>query len=500
MLQFVNEIGVKNGFVDLHNHTDMSFGEERNRMNISPVELLDSALYYSKNNNDAPVTFAITDHNNFDSVFEVKEHMSKNPELYKNIRFIKGCEFSCGGGNFGKTVDEKGNRHRIIKGFHVLAYNFNENNKKLKFLSSLYDDSVEKSFGRDGTKISSGRYVLSLRNLLHEDGFYAPLEIFYGIDLTTHKKTQIDFASNLIDVCKEKLDLSDEYCANLLEKLFSEEFYKTFKVEAQEFAEIIEDAGGCIVLAHPKLISFSKSYQTQNASTINQKIKDCEQIKLVINGLKDFVSPYTGKKVRGLVGMEIFCPSTFDFRQGFENLQKIANDNNLYVTCGSDSHGNLLNARFSEVFQRRFSLGLDVNIMAMQSNLFADMICNKTLNKNYTCCLPLEKQVKIVQANQHLDTEMTIEEVIQRNASTREFKPQKERTKNVKPSKPVVKNKNKSHKRKKRADGGHIKIKPFYKSKDKYKKYKKNFELDDDYLKSEKIKKRPSYDSFDQIF
>ena len=86
MLQSLDRIGVKNGFVDLHNHTDRSYGEERNKMNISPVELLETALNYSQSNNGAQVTFSITDHNNFDSVFEIKEKIAENPELYKNVR------------------------------------------------------------------------------------------------------------------------------------------------------------------------------------------------------------------------------------------------------------------------------------------------------------------------------------------------------------------------------------------------------------------------------
>lgn len=500
MLQFVNKIGVKNGFVDLHNHTDQSYGEERNLMNISPADLLDSALQYSQQNGDACVTFAITDHNNFESVFEVKQKIAENPELYKNIRFIKGCEFSCGGSSFGKIVDEKGNKHRMIKGFHVLAYNFDENNKKLQFVTKLYDDSFEKIFVRDSVNVSSGRYILSLRNLLHEDGIYAPLEIFYDVDLNTNGKVQSEFVSTLLNLCKEKLNLSDEYCQNLYSKLFSTEFYKTFKVDALELAEVVEEAGGCIVLAHPKLVAFAKSYERIYASSMPQKKSNFEQVKFVIKNLKNFVSPYTGKKVRGLVGMEVLHSTSFDFSKSFEKLLQIAKDNSLYITCGSDSHGSYSLPYFSEVFPKRFSMGLGFNIMAANKNLFADRICNNTLKDNYTCDLPFEKQVKIVEASNKDDSEMTLEQILERNNATIERKQSNEKNntpknekKNTKSKvKPVIKNKNKQNKSKKNQNKNHDNgsYPKFIKNRKRINTKKIYEGMDDSYLPFEKTRKR----------
>lgn len=498
MLQSLNRIGVKNGFVDLHNHTDRSYGEERNKMNISPVELLESALLYSQENNGAQVTFSITDHNNFDSVFEIKEKIAENPELYKNVRFIKGCEFSCGGSSFGKIVDSAGEKHRIIKGFHVLAYDFDENNKRLKFVSSLYNDSFENSFVRDSTKISSGRYILSLRNLLHEDGFFAPLEWFYDIDLNTNNVSQIDFVCNLIQLCKEKLNLNEEYCESLKSKIFSVEFFKTFKIEAQELAEIVQEAGGCVVLAHPSLISYAKSFERKNSSTILQKYKNLEQVKFVIDNMKNFQSPYTGKEVRGLVGMEILHSSSF-FNEGcFEKLLKLATDNNFYITGGSDSHGTLLMPYFSEIFPRRFSLDFGMNILAINNNLFADKICDNTLRNDYSCLLPFEQQIKIAEADKSSDKILTLEEIKKRNLATLQTKQKVENnTKKYTTSNAIIKNKN-SHKQTKKQKKDKNMIKPYYKCKDKFKKYKKKFEIWDDYLKEIKIRKKPTFESLEQ--
>lgn len=489
MLQSLDRIGVKNGFVDLHNHTDRSYGEERNKMNISPVELLETALNYSQSNNGAQVTFSITDHNNFDSVFEIKEKIAENPELYKNVRFIKGCEFSCGGSSFGKIVDSAGEKHRIIKGFHVLAYDFDENNKRLKFVSSLYNDSFENSFVRDGVKIASGRYILSIRNLLFEDGYYAPLKWFYNVNLNTENITQQAFVGNLINICKEKLNLPEDYCKTLYSKLFSVEFFKTFKVEAKELAEIVHDAGGYIVLAHPSLIRYSHSYETEFASTINQKYKNMSQVSFVIDNLKKFVSPYTGKRVRGLVGMEVLHSSSFK-SNCFEKLLKLANDYKLYITGGSDSHGTLLQPYFSEIFPRRFSLGLGLNIMAMSRNLFASRIWNKTLKNNYTCSLPLTKQTQIVEGSVEDDRVLTLEDILARdNETVSRKKKQKAKTTNI--TKAMIKNQNnpknwnkkKKHKYYPGKDNGRF-------HKNKQNKYRKDYENDENFVKIEKIRKK----------
>ena len=497
MLQFINKIGVKNGFVDLHNHTDRSFGEERNRMNLSPVDLLNSALAYSTNNNGASVTFAITDHNNIESVFEVQEQIAKNPELYKNIHFIKGCEFSCGGSCFGKTIDENGNKHRIIKGFHMLAYNFDENNEKLNFVTKLYDDSLERAFVRDNTKVSSGRYILSLRNLMFEDGLYVPLEEFYDCNLDTSKTTADKFVKNLLEMCKAKFCLTEEYCQTLYTKLFSTEFFKTFKIEAMELAEIVEEAGGCVVLAHPNLISFAKSYERLYASEINKKYKNLEQVKFVVSNLKNFVSPYTNKNIRGLVGMEVLHSANFNASNAFEKLLQIAKDNQMYITCGSDSHGTLLQSYFSEIFPRRFSLDLGINIMSVNKNLFADMICNNTLQNNYNCTLDFEQQIKVVEGNINDDKFMSLQDVLERNIASLACKQKTNKT-NDNVAKPKQKNKSKKSKRNKNND--YTKYKTFYKTKDKSKKYKKDFQECEDYVFDEKIRRKSPYESMQQEY
>ena len=347
----------------------------------------------------------------------------------------------------------------------------------------------ENSFVRDGVKIASGRYILSIRNLLFEDGYYAPLKWFYNVNLNTENITQQAFVGNLINICKEKLNLPEDYCKTLYSKLFSVEFFKTFKVEAKELAEIVHDAGGYIVLAHPSLIRYSHSYETEFASTINQKYKNMSQVSFVIDNLKKFVSPYTGKRVRGLVGMEVLHSSSFN-SNCFEKLLKLANDYKLYITGGSDSHGTLLQPYFSEIFPRRFSLGLGLNIMAMSRNLFASRIWNKTLKNNYTCTLPLTKQTQIVEGSVEDDRVLTLEDILARdNETVSRKKKQKAKTTNI--TKAMIKNQNnpknwnkkKKHKYYPGKDNGRF-------HKNKQNKYRKDYENDENFVKIEKIRKK----------
>lgn len=131
MLQFINKIRSKEGFVDLHIHTNDSYGEEMDLMNLSPEELLESIYLYTLNNDHCPVTFAVTDHNSIEAVTKIRKIIENDKDKYAHINFISGCEFSCSAGSLGTFTNLNGYRRNIAKNFHMLAYNFDENNEDM---------------------------------------------------------------------------------------------------------------------------------------------------------------------------------------------------------------------------------------------------------------------------------------------------------------------------------------------------------------------------------
>ena len=170
MLQFYDRIVPKCGFVDLHNHTNDSYGEEMNRMNISPEELLESVYEYTQINN-TNATFSITDHNSIEGVQKVDLLMKSNPKKYDKINFISGAEFTCSAGSLGEIKNDEGHIKNIFSNFHMLAYGFNPFDDELSFLCKLHSTKKINSIialTTKGTplKISAGAYVLSIKSLI----------------------------------------------------------------------------------------------------------------------------------------------------------------------------------------------------------------------------------------------------------------------------------------------------------------------------------------------
>ncbi len=87
---------IKNGDfrVNLHSHTRCSDGH------ISPTEFLEQSKAYADrvaklnhNDNLPPYTTATTDHNDFKASAEIIAQIAEEPEKYKNLKFVAGCEF-----------------------------------------------------------------------------------------------------------------------------------------------------------------------------------------------------------------------------------------------------------------------------------------------------------------------------------------------------------------------------------------------------------------------
>ena len=89
--------GIQNGTfrVNLHTHTNKSDGA------LKPIEFLAQSTIYANTvaglmqNDDElpPYTTATTDHNNFEASQEIIAAIASNPDKFKNLKFVAGCEF-----------------------------------------------------------------------------------------------------------------------------------------------------------------------------------------------------------------------------------------------------------------------------------------------------------------------------------------------------------------------------------------------------------------------
>lgn len=80
--------------VNLHTHSKNSDGSMSAKDFLEmAVKYADKSRKHNKNSNKPPFTIALTDHNNIDGVKEIISIISQDPQKYKNLKFVTGCEF-----------------------------------------------------------------------------------------------------------------------------------------------------------------------------------------------------------------------------------------------------------------------------------------------------------------------------------------------------------------------------------------------------------------------
>lgn len=415
MLQFYDRIVPKCGFVDLHNHTNDSYGEEMNRMSLSPEELLESVYEYTQINN-ANATFSITDHNSIEGVQKVDLLMKSNPKKYEKINFISGVEFTCSAGSLGEIKNDKGHIKNIFSNFHMLAYGFNPFDDELSFLCKLHSTKKINSIialTTKGTpvKISAGAYVLSIKNILKDYGIRLSLKDFKDVNLKTDgldEKTYVQYLMTYI----EKFKLTETIKKDIFYQLCNRNIISLGRLDCLEVMEIVEKAGGYCVLAHPFLIKLG-SYASNNKTKTNNflkrmltkfnvpfKQKDSIKVlamKYVINKLsKSVKSISTNQNLTGIVGIEaLHVSSTLNY-EFFEKVVEIAKENNLYITCGSDSHGTLKSNMLSNFTAIKNVAPNTKNNIVAKNCLFSSRVLDGTIKQNIKCKEDFDDQICLV--------------------------------------------------------------------------------------------------------
>ena len=261
--------------IDLHIHTNVSDGF------YTPKQVIDEAF------KNGVSTIAIADHDTIEAY---------NDELFaysesKNIKLINAVEIST----------------KISKcGIHVLGYNFNLNDNIFK--ENLY-------------KIRNARhdYLHNVAQKLNELGYFLNVDELDKIDAVTKAHIALDVINNKQN---EKLLLNTfshiPSKGEFIETIMNENcpaYVKKKTVTPKEAAEIIRAANGKVVLAHPVAYVHEDNLTDEDILNI---IKDMNPDGLEANYL--YVNR-NDKKINEI-----------------QKWNQFAQDNNLFVTVGSDFH------------------------------------------------------------------------------------------------------------------------------------------------------------------
>lgn len=247
--------------IDLHTHSTASDGQ------YSPSELMKLAA------KSGVTAIALTDH---DTVLGVEEACAEALRL--GLKFFPGIEISA---------------ESEIGSMHILGYNIDPNNKKLTETCKWFVEQRAERGNKIFKFLEERGVPLTRKSVEKYSGG--------GALIRPH------FARAMVDAgyVKDAREAFDKYLDVPEIKQIKRE-----KLTPGKSLELIREAGGLPVLAHPI------------------------QLKTDFDGLRSAVKKLTEN---GLAGMECYY-STHSPEQTAEYL-KIAKENNLYVTAGSDFHG-----------------------------------------------------------------------------------------------------------------------------------------------------------------
>lgn len=261
--------------IDLHIHTTISDGT------LTPMQVIDEA------SNNCVSTIAIADHDTIDAYTdELFEYAKK-----KNIKLISAVEIS----TRAKKV-----------GIHVLGYGI---------------DLKNETFRNKLEKIRNARheYLHDVNKKLNQLGYNLNVEELDKIDAVTKAHIALDIINNKRNY--DKLISVFGHIPNkgeFIETIMNENcpaYVKKNTVSPKEAAEIIREAGGKVVLAHPV------AYEHED------NLNDID----IIDIIKDM-------KPDGLEAIYLYVDRNNIMFDETEKWKEFANKNNLFITMGSDFH------------------------------------------------------------------------------------------------------------------------------------------------------------------
>jgi len=261
--------------IDLHIHTNLSDGL------LSPKEVIDVA---SKN---GVSIIAIADHDTIDAYNEELYDYAKS----RNIKIINAVEIS--------TKMDKA-------GIHVLGYNFDINNQTLK------QKLLELRNARHD-------YLYNVADRLKQLGYVLDVEALKEIEAITKAHIAIDIINNPQN--NELLLKTFNHIPNkgeFIETIMNEgcpAYVKKTSITPKEAAEIIRNAGGKVVLAHPVAYKYEDNLNDDD----------------ILNLIKEM-------KADGIESNYIYIDRNNNKINEIDKWNKFAKDNHLITTIGSDFH------------------------------------------------------------------------------------------------------------------------------------------------------------------
>lgn len=261
--------------IDLHIHTTCSDGV------LSPKEVIDRA----KKNGVSII--AITDHDTINAYQDELYQYAKT----KNIRIINGVEIST----------------RVKKtSIHVLGYNININNKNLKDRLSSSIKSRHDYLYNVATKLKDLGYIINVKEL---EKIESVTKAHIALDILNNKENKKLLIKNfkyLPNMGEFIETVMNEGCPGYAEKK---------SITPKEAADMIRNAGGKVVLAHPV------------AYTYEENLSETDILNIINDMKADGIETY-------YLYIDRYNKKTDDS----DKWKVFADKNNLFKTIGSDYH------------------------------------------------------------------------------------------------------------------------------------------------------------------
>ena len=292
--------------VSLHTHSNFSDGK------ATVEEFLESARKYAdkvaklnKNDGLPPFTIALTDHDCVSGCQEIIKIIAKNPEKYKNLKFVSGCEFSVKNGNVHHDITGLALNpfdKNLVKELDDLAYNRAKTVRK--FLEEQPEFNGKKITYEDLAKFEKEYY--ESKNKLGK----RCIENISGIVAVRHA---VKF---YYEMTNQKLN------KNIMNQLGDKDILPIEKV-----ISAIKNNGGYASLTHP-----TKSFWRYVGDEYLTKLKNIGVTGIEVN------HQYTPSKISELGKINRTENADALFEDITKKYKNFAESNGLFLSGGTDSH------------------------------------------------------------------------------------------------------------------------------------------------------------------
>lgn len=261
--------------IDLHMHTNKSDGA------LTPKQIIDEAV---KANLQA---ISITDHDTIDAYTDETIKYAKE----QGIKLIVGVEIS--------TKSDR-------CGIHVLGYNFDLNNEEFKQKLDRIRNARHDYLKAVAKKLEALNYKINVEEL---DKIKSVTKAHISKDIIENKENREELLKQFGHIPNkgEFIEtIMNENCPAYVQKV---------TVTPEAAAEMIRKAGGKVVLAHPV------AYANEDNMTV-------EEVQQLINKMEP----------DGIEAYYIYTNRNNEYINEIDKWLKLAKDNNLFATIGSDFH------------------------------------------------------------------------------------------------------------------------------------------------------------------